>query len=124
MMQNRSNRNLLFGGRGAGGGAGGAGGAGDAQTESLESDNQRGVERLGGSAVAMKDIALAIEADVSGQNKMLEGVDRRFDSSQQAVANAVAALNELVSDRTGTKLSTLIGGVFVVLVVAYLFLRR
>lgn len=117
MMQNRSNRNLLFGGRGGNA-------ASDAHGEGLEAENQRGVERLGGSAVAMKDIALAIEADVSDQNDMLEGVGRRFDSTSSVVGNAVSALNEMVNDRTGVKLWKLIGGVFVTLVIAYLFLRR
>jgi uncharacterized membrane protein len=117
MMQNRANRNLLFGGRGTGG-------VGDVVTESLEADNQRGVERLGGSAGAMKDIALAIEADVADQNNMLDGVDRRLDHTNNVVITTFAALSELVNDRTGAKMSTLVGGMFVVLVVAYLVLRR
>jgi hypothetical protein len=117
MVQNRTNRNLLFGGR-----AGNVGG--DAHAEALEADNQRGVERLGGSAVAMKDIALAIEADVSEQNKMLESVDRRFDRASNVIASTLSALNELVNDRIGTRLCTLIGGVFAVLVFSYLLFPR
>lgn len=115
-MQNRTNRNLLFGNR-----TGGA--PGDLQTEALESENQRGVERLGGSANAMKDIAIAIEADVADQNKVLEGVDRRFENANSVLASTMNTLNELVNDRTGTKLSTLIGGTFALLLLAYMFLK-
>lgn len=119
MMQNRSNRNLLFGSRSAASASGG-----DVQTESLEADNQRGVDRIGGSASAMKDIAIAIDADVADQNKVLDTVDRRFETTTAVVANAMNSLNDLVNDRTGTKLSTIIGATFAVLVVAYLFLKR
>lgn len=116
-MQNRSNRNLLFGGR-----TGPAGG--DASTEAFEADNQRGLERLGGSAGTMKDIAIAIEADVNGQNKMLEGVDKRFDSANGLVETTLGALNDLVNDGTGMRLTSLIGLVFVGLLVLYFFFFR
>lgn len=118
-MQNRSNRNLLFGGRGAGA----APADGDLQSESLESENQRGVERLGGSAGAMKDIAIAIEADVTDQNKALAGVDRRFESTSSVVTKTMAALNDLAIDRSATKIGKVVGGFFTVLFVAYLWLR-
>lgn len=75
MMQNRTNRNLLFGGRAAGpGGTGAAVGepVDAAESEALEADNQAGVDKLRGSAGTMKDIALQVDAAVNDQNRMLD----------------------------------------------------
>lgn len=116
-MQNRTNRNLLFGGR-----SGPA--AGDAGTEAFEADNQRGIDRLGGSAGAIKDIAIAIEADVSDQNRMLDGVDKRFESANGLVASTLESLKDLVNDRTGTRMTTLIAAAFAMFVVLYLLIRK
>lgn len=116
-MQSRGNRGLLFGARGSGP-------VGDSSTEGLESENQRGVDRLGGSAVAMKDIAIAIEADVADQNRLLDRVDKRFDSTADVVSRTLRAMQDLASDRTGSRMCTIIAGFFVTLLILYFMARR
>ena len=68
-MQNRTNRNLLFGARASTGPA-------DPNVtkdgEAMESDNQTSIEHLRGSASTMKDIALQIDNSVTDQNRMLD----------------------------------------------------
>lgn len=54
-MQNRSNRNLLFGGRA--GDAPGVTTASVAEQEVMEAENQAGVDALRGSAGIMKDVS-------------------------------------------------------------------
>jgi hypothetical protein len=116
MIQNRTNRALLFGGRPSFS-------AGDASTDALEIENQRSVDRLGGSTSMMKDVAIAIEADVADQNRLLDRVDKRFDSSVSVVDKTLSALNEMVTDRTGARLCYLVGGFFGVLFITYVVLR-
>jgi hypothetical protein len=116
-MQSRSNRNLLFGGRAAQP-------TGDATTELVEAENQRGVDRLGGSACSMKDIAIAIEADVTAQNAMLDRVDGRFDHSAGVVASTLNALNGLVEEgRNSATMAKLIAALFAVMLLLYLVFR-
>lgn len=69
-MQNRTNRNLLFGGSRPSAGVAENAGNGDAQA--LETDNQQSLEHLRGSAGTMKDIALQVDASVNDQNRMLD----------------------------------------------------
>lgn len=75
-MQNRSNRNLLFGARATAGGELPTTAAATAEANALEADNQRAVEQLRGSAGSMKDIALHIDSDVVEQNRMLDRMVR------------------------------------------------
>lgn len=72
-MQNRTNRNLLFGARAS---AGSELPASAQEADALELDNQRAVDALRGSAGSMKDIAIHIDADVSDQNRMLDRMVR------------------------------------------------
>lgn len=116
-MQNRGNRNLLFGTRPTGF-------VGNATTESLEADNQRAVERLGGSATSMRDVAVAIDGEVADQKKILDRVDVRFDSTSNVVSSTLAQLNDLVSDRTAVKMSSAVAAFFVLLLVLYYLYRR
>lgn len=67
-MQNRTNRNLLFGARATSG----VDAAATADSEALENDNQQSIENLRGSAGTMKDIALQVDASVNDQNRMLD----------------------------------------------------
>lgn len=66
-MQNRTNRNLLFGARAPGAEIGSNG-----EGEALEADNQQSLEHLRGSAGTMKDIALQVDASVNDQNRVLD----------------------------------------------------
>jgi hypothetical protein len=116
MMENRSKRSLLLGGRTSAV-------LGDSTTELVEIENQRKVERLGGSAAMMKDVAIAIEANVVDQNKLLDRVDRRFDSTSSAVEKTLSVLKEMVNDRTGSRLCFLVGGFFGILVVGYFIFK-
>jgi hypothetical protein len=116
MIQSRTHRALLFGGRPPSS-------AGDASTDALEIENQRSVDRMGGSTSMMKDVAIAIEADVADQNKLLDRADKRFDSTASVVDKTLSALNEMVNDRTGTRLCYLVAGFFGVLLIAYVVLR-
>jgi hypothetical protein len=112
MIENRSKRSLLFGGRTSAV-------LGDSATEAVEIENQRNVERLGGSAAMMKDVAIAIETDVVNQNKMLVSVDRRFDSTSSAVERTLFVLKDMVNDRARSRLCSFVGGFFGILVVGY-----
>lgn len=116
-MQNRTSRNLLFGTRAAHP-------SGSADTESLEAENQRAVDRLGGSASSVKDIAIAIDADVADQNRLLDRVDKRFDTTSSVITSTLTALNDLVNDRTAFKMSSLVVFFFVVMVILYFLSRR
>lgn len=71
-MQNRANRNLLFGSRAITGPE--VASMGD--TEALESDNQQSIEHLRGSAGTIKEIALQVDSSVNDQNRMLDRMVR------------------------------------------------
>lgn len=120
-MQNRTNRNLLFGSR--------ATSAADAavlgtEADALEIDNQHAVEQLRGSAGAIKELAIHIDSDVTNQNRMLDRVDKRFDNSNSLLSQTSRSLNQMVSDRTGTRMCTLIAAFFVGLLVLYYFFKN
>lgn len=83
-MQNRTNRNLLFGARAS---AGSELPASAAEADALELDNQRAVDALRGSAGSIKDIAIHIDTDVSDQNRMLD----RMVRSQPTASSALQA---------------------------------
>lgn len=68
-MQNRTHRNLLFNSRAT---AGTDSTSNSDGAELLESDNQKSVEHLRGSALTIKDIALHVDASVNDQNRMLD----------------------------------------------------
>lgn len=69
---NRTNRGLLFGARPPP-----AAEQVNAQdSEAVENDNQNSIEHLRGSAGAIKDIALHVDASVNDQNRMLDKMVR------------------------------------------------
>lgn len=72
-MQNRTHRNLLFNSRATTGTDSTLNTDGG---EMLESDNQKSVENLRGSALTIKDIALHVDASVNDQNLMLDKMVR------------------------------------------------
>lgn len=66
MMQNRSNRNLLFGGRAdAASTAAAPAPASSSELDAMEADNQGGVDALRGSAGMMKDVSAALLRDAA-----------------------------------------------------------
>lgn len=120
-MQNRGSRALLFGSR-ATSGPGSTDGAHD--IEALEADNQLGVEGLRGSAGMMKDIALHIETDVNDQNRMLDRVDKRFDSANSLINSTMQTLNDMVNDRTSSRMCAMIAAFFFFLVIMYYMMKK
>lgn len=115
-MQNRTNRNLLFGSRAT---SGADTGASTSETDGLEIDNQRAVEQLRGSAGTIKELAIHIDADVVDQNRVLDRMDKRFDNSNSLLSQTSQLLNQMVSDRIGTRMCTLIAAFFFALLVLY-----
>lgn len=120
-MQNRTNRNLLFGTR-ATSGPDASGMA--AEADALELDNQRAVEQLRGSAGTIKDIAIHIDKDVIDQNRMLDRMDKRFDNANSLLAQTSNLLHEMVSDRTSSRMCSLVAAFLVALLALYYLLKK
>ncbi|CDF40957.1 Bet1 [Chondrus crispus] len=122
-MQNRTNRGLLFGARAtAGGDLPSAGASGE--SDALEQDNQRAIEALRGSAGSMKDIAIHIDADVADHNRLLDRMDKRFDSANSLLAQTSHLLHQLVADRSSSRMCLLVAAFFAALALAYYLLRH
>lgn len=96
-MQNRSNRNLLFGARATAG----PDQAALSDAEALENDNQQSIENLRGSAGTMKDIALQVDASVNDQNRMLDKMVCPNFATFFSVPLCALSIHGVFSDRRG-----------------------
>lgn len=121
-------RELLFGARGPSAGGGlpptpGGAALGATEVEALQARNGAHVDSLRDRVGDMRHLALDIGDEVSGQNRLLDGVGGTFDGAQEALGAVMRDLRRLTRSGAGGHLLALMAFMFCFFFLVYLLLR-